>query len=127
MSESLRRMQAAGRRTTLSRAAMGLRVCHTLIAVTELAGLGYVWMSAVMRRRDGVLRASMAALAIEGIALVVGRGSCPLGPLQGRLGDSVPLFELVLPPRAAKAAVPVLCAMTVGGMVLVALRPPIES
>lgn len=106
---------------------MGLRVCHTLIAAVELSSLGYVWVSAVTRRRDGALRASLAALAVEGIALVVGRGNCPLGPLQGRLGDSVPLFELVLPPRAAKAAVPVLCAVTVGGMVLVALRPPIET
>jgi hypothetical protein len=103
---------------------MAFRVGHTLIAVTELAGLGYVWTCAVARRRDRFLGVSMAVLAIEAVGLVVGRGSCPLGPLQGRLGDSVPLFELVLPPRAAKAAVPVLCAVAVAGMVLVSVRPP---
>ena len=76
------------------------------------------------RHRDRWLRLSMAVLAVEGLALIVGRGNCPLGPLQGRLGDSTPLFELVLPPRAAKAAVPVLTAVAGAGMALVALRPP---
>ena len=57
---------------------------------------------------------------------MVGRGNCPFGPFQARLGDPVPLFELVLPPRAAKAAVPVLTVITLAGMVAVALRPPGE-
>jgi hypothetical protein len=42
-------------------------------------------------------------------------------PLQDRLGDPVPMFELVLPPRAAKAAIPVLAAVASVGLVL-ALR-----
>jgi hypothetical protein len=66
---------------------------------------------------------------IEGAALAVGRGKCPLGPLQAKLGDPVPLFELVLPPRGAKAAVPVLAAASVAGIALVpyARRPRILS
>jgi hypothetical protein len=43
-------------------------------------------------------------------------------PLQRRLGDPVPMFELVLPPRAAKAAVPVLAGVALAGCLL-ALRP----
>ena len=61
---------------------------------------------------------------MEGAGLVVGRGDCPLGPLQERLGDPVPLFQLVLPPRGAKAAVPALAAVTVGGLVMLAVRRP---
>ena len=56
------------------------------------------------------------------MALVIGRGNCPLGPLQSRAGDPVPLFELVLPPRAAKAAIPILAAVAVAGLALVAGR-----
>jgi hypothetical protein len=108
----------------LGRAATRFRVFHTVIAVIDLAALSYVWRCAIRRRRDNLLRVSMLALAIEGVALVVGRGNCPLGPLQRRLGDPVPLFELVLPPRAAKAAVPVLAAISVAGMGLAAARPP---
>jgi hypothetical protein len=58
------------------------------------------------------------------VALVIGRGNCPLGPFQARLGDPVPLFELVLPPRAAKAAVPVLAAVTAAGVAALVVLPP---
>jgi hypothetical protein len=98
-----------------------------MIAGIEIAALGHVWRCAVRRRRDNLLRISMLVLAIEGVALIVGRGNCPLGPLQRQLGDPEPLFELVLPQRAAKAAVPVLAAITVTGMSLVATRPPAPS
>jgi hypothetical protein len=54
---------------------------------------------------------------VQGIGVLVGRGNCPLGPIQRRLGDPIPFFELVLPPRAAKAAFPVLLAVTLGGIV----------
>ena len=63
-------------------------------------------------------------LLTEGAALVVGRGNCPLGPFQARLGDPVPLFELLLPKRAAKAAIPVLFIVAVSGLAAVVLRPP---
>ncbi|WP_069112708.1 hypothetical protein [Jiangella alba] len=106
----------------LPRRATALRLAHTGIAAAELAALGHVWACALTGRRDRWLAVSAGALAAEGLALVVGRGSCPLGPLQRRLGDPVPLFELVLPPRAAKAAVPVLTAAALAGLAVVAVR-----
>jgi len=102
--------------------AKALRAAHALLAVVELAGLGYVWVCAATGRRDRRLALAVGLLAAEGAALVVGRGSCPLGPLQERLGDPTPLFELVLPPRAAKAAVPVLAVVAVGGVAALAVR-----
>lgn len=95
-----------------------------LIAVVQLGSLVHVWRCALTRRRDRLLYVSVAALSIEGVGLLIGRGDCPLGPMQQRLGDPVPLFELVLPPRAAKAAVPVLAATAVGGLAVVAVRRP---
>ncbi len=68
----------------------------------------------------------MAFLSLEGMALVVGRGNCPFGPMQSRLGDPVPLFELVLPPRAAKAAIPLLVVVTAAGLLAVGIRGPRE-
>jgi len=35
----------------------------------------------------------------------------------------VPLFELVLPPRAARAAVPLLAGISVAGVAVVVARP----
>jgi hypothetical protein len=49
-------------------------------------------------------------------------GDCPLGPLGDRIGDDVPLFELVLSPRAAKLAIPTLGTVTAVGLGLLAAR-----
>jgi hypothetical protein len=42
--------------------------------------------------------------------------------LQERLGDPVPLFELVLSPRAAKQAVPTLGVIAAAGLALLVVR-----
>jgi hypothetical protein len=109
---------------TLSRPAKGYRVFHTAWSVVGLASLGYIWACALMRRRDRRLWASVAFLSIEGVGLIVGGGDCPMGPLQRQMGDPVPFFELVLPPRAAKAAVPILAGVSVGGFLALGLRRP---
>jgi hypothetical protein len=100
----------------LTGAALALRTVHVAVATVELAALGDLWFCALTNRRGKALWVAVAVLALEGVGLVVGRGDCPLGPLQERVGDPVPLFELVLPPRAAKAAVPVLASATFLGI-----------
>lgn len=98
------------------------RAGHGLIAVGFLASIGYVWWCALTRRRGRFLRPAIAALVGEGVVVGLNGGDCPLGPLGDRMGDPVPLFELVLPPRAAKQAVPVLGGVTATGIALVAAR-----
>jgi hypothetical protein len=109
---------------TLGRRARAFRVVHSVWSVFGMSSLGYVWVCAVTGRRDRALWASAAFLAVEGAALVVGRGNCPMGPLQAEWGDPVPFFELLLPPRAAKAAVPVLAGASVVGLAVVGVRRP---
>jgi hypothetical protein len=120
-----RRAAVTARRwADLDPAARAFRLAHGTIALIELGCLGYVWMCALTRRRDRLLAASLAVLLAQGVGLVIGRGNCPLGPLQLRLGDPAPLFELVLPPRAAKAAIPTLAAVTVAGLLVLVWRRP---
>ena len=107
--------------------AMGFRIAHIVWGIVELGALTHVWRSAWRRRRDRYLWASMTLLLVQGAALVVGRGNCPFGPFQRQLGDPVPMFELVLPPRAAKAAIPVLVVVAVAGLIAVILRPPVND
>lgn len=99
-----------------------LRLAHIAIALIGLTSVGYLWLCALTGRRDRFLAIACAALSLQGVAILVGRGNCPLGPVQGRLGDPTPCFELVLPKRAAKDAFPVLITMTVAGLALVAAR-----
>jgi hypothetical protein len=92
--------------------------------VAGLAGLEYIWACAGARRRDRLLAASIAFLSMEGVGLIIGGGDCPMGPFQEQLGDPVPFFELVLSPRAAKAAVPMLAGASTAGIFAIVLRPP---
>ena len=104
--------------------AKAFRVAHAAYSVVGLSTLGYIWACVATGRRDRWLGASVAFLLLEGGALVIGRGDCPFGPLQAKLGDPDPLFALVLPPRAAKAAVPVLAVATIAGILGLVIRGP---
>jgi hypothetical protein len=110
--------------STLPAPARAFRIVHAGWSIVGLSSLGYIWASALARRRDRTLMAAIIFLLVEGGALVVGRGNCPMGPRQAEWGDPVPFFELVLPPRAAKAAVPFLAFASITGLVAVALRRP---
>jgi hypothetical protein len=92
--------------------------------VAFLAAIAHVWWCAITGRRDRGLRVAVAALVTEGVVVAANHGDCPLGPLQARLGDPVPLFELVLSPDAARRAVPALGVVTAAGLGLLARRGP---
>ena len=102
--------------------ARSLRKLHNAIGAGELVCLGYVWFCALARRRDVWLRASIAVLIGEGVALVVAKG-CPLGGFQRRVGDEVPMFELWFGPRMAPFAIPGFTAIALVGAALLGLRP----
>jgi hypothetical protein len=86
-------------------------VLHNAIGAGELVCLGYVWFCALARRRDVWLRASIAVLTGEGVALVVAKG-CPL-----------PMFELWFGPRVAPFAIPAFTAIALVGAGLLGLWP----
>lgn len=94
---------------------------HLMWGALQLSALARVWASALGARRGGWFWPAAAFLGVQGAGLVAGRGDCPMTPVQRRLGDPVPMFELFLPPRAAKAAVPTLAAVAMVGLGL-ALR-----
>jgi hypothetical protein len=108
------------KRRELSIVALAFRAVHTLIAAGFLAAISYVWWCALTGRRDPALRISVVALVIEGVCVTANGGDCPLGPLQQRVGDPVPLFELVLPPDAARRAVPCLGGVAAVGILALA-------
>ena len=109
--------------TTLTPAALAFRVGHGAIAVAFLGAIAHVWWCALTGRRDRALRAAVVALVGEGTFVAANHGDCPLGPLQERLGDPVPLFELVLSPAAARRAIPALGLVAAAGLLLLARRP----
>lgn len=111
----------------LSRAALAFRAFHAAIAIEQLLAIAYVWWCALSERRDRLLCISAASLIGEGVLVAANHGDCPLGGLQERIGDPVPLFELVLSPRAAKRAVPTLGAISAAGLALLVARGRSEA
>lgn len=109
-------------REGLPAAVIAWRTAHALVAIGFLASIAYVWWCALTDRRGPLLRPAVSALAAEGLLVAANRGDCPLGAVGDRIGDPVPLFELALPARAARLAVPVLGAVTAGGVALLAIR-----
>jgi hypothetical protein len=106
----------------LSRAALAFRAAHAAIAVEMLLAIAYVWWCALSGHRGRLLHVAAASLIGEGVLVSANGGDCPLGGLQRRVGDPVPLFELVLSPRAAKRAVPTLGAITAAGLALLVVH-----
>jgi hypothetical protein len=106
----------------LSPAALALRAAHAGISIAFLSAIVYVWWCGLTHRRGPLLRGAVTALTLEGVAVTANRGDCPLAFVQERVGDPVPLFELVLTPRAAKLAVPTLGTVAAAGIALVTLR-----
>lgn len=113
---------AGSSQTRMTPAVLVWRAGHGLIAIGFLVSIGYVWWCALTGRRGRWLRPAIGALIGEGVLVVNNGGDCPLGPLGDRLGDPVPLFELVLSPRVARRAVPALGAVTAAGLGLLAAR-----
>jgi hypothetical protein len=107
----------------LGRPARRLRVLHTAVGLAEMLCLSYLWSCALRRRRTRLLRLSVGVLAAEGLALVTWDG-CPLGALQRRAGDDVPMFELWFGTRLARFAVPTFGAVAVAGAAVALARPP---
>jgi hypothetical protein len=111
---------------SLSPAALAFRVVHGVITASFLSCIAYVWWCVLTGRRDRLLGYIVGALVSEGACVAANGGDCPLGPIQDRLEDPVPFFELVLrSPRAAKLAVPVLGGVAAVGIVLLAHRGPL--
>jgi hypothetical protein len=106
----------------LSPAARAFRAVHGAIAITFLGAIAYIWWCALTGRRDRRLRLAVGALLAEGACVGANHGDCPLGPLQARSGDPIPLFELVLSPTAARRAVPTLGLVTAAGLLLLVGR-----
>ena len=117
----------SGRVRKLLRAALAFWAFHAVITVEMLLAIAYVWWCALSGRRDRLLHVAAASLIGEGVLVAANHGDCPLGGLQERLGDPIPLFELVLSARAAKRAVPTLGAITAAGLVLLAVRGPRDA
>jgi hypothetical protein len=95
-----------------------VRLMHGAITAFFTSCILYVYYAALRRKRGPILYGAIGALVVEGGVVMANGGDCPLGGVHRRYGDDRAFFELLMPQRAAKIAVPVLGAVAVLGIVL---------
>jgi hypothetical protein len=103
---------------------VAVRGVHSLFTLFFLSCLAYVYYAALARKRNRLLAAATGALLIEGAVVRANGGDCPLGAIHHRYGDEKTFFELFVPPRLAKRAVPFFTVVTAVGLALAIARPP---
>ena len=102
--------------------AIAARVVHGTITAFFVTCLYRLWRAAITgkRRREGWIAAAL--VSAEGAIVYANGGTCPMGPLHHRLGDDKAFFELIMPQRMARHAVPALGAFAAAGMAILAAR-----
>lgn len=96
-----------------------VRSVHTLVALLMFASMAVVYYSAISETYGTSLYLASVALLIEGIAITLNKGDCPLSYLQRKYGDDKTFFELFMPKRIAKQMFRVnFVVITIGYMLL---------
>jgi len=69
-----------------SKKIFAIKFVHSVIFIFMVACLGYILYCAITRRYDWTLLVALAAIFIEGLALLLNRWRCPLTTLAERYG-----------------------------------------
>lgn len=100
-----------------------LRIIHTAFALYFITCVLIIYGTAFTLRINIVFWIALLSLIVEGfLVFILNKGHCPLAPLQRKLKDPVPFFNLFLPDRLAKKAVPFFTLLTFLGVALIAVR-----
>lgn len=103
---------------------ISLRIFHGILTVYFALCLLYLYAVGLTGSVDRTLFAiAVLSLAMEGIAVfALNKGDCPLIHVQRKIGDDKPFFELLLPPRLAKQAIPVFALLTIVAILIILIR-----
>lgn len=103
---------------------ISLRIFHGILTVYFTLCLLYLYTVGLTGNVNNVLFTfAVLSLAIEGVAVfALNAGNCPLIHIQRRIGDEKPFFELLLPSRLAKQAIPAFALLTIVAILIILFR-----
>ncbi len=100
-----------------------LRIIHTTFAIYFIGCITYIYFCAITIRFNLLLYVSLFSILIEGVLVfILNKGHCPLAPIQRKLNDPVPFFNLFLPDYLAKKAIPFFSLVAFLGISLLVVR-----
>jgi hypothetical protein len=95
-----------------------VRAVHGLITLFFLSCIGTVYYAGITHQASVWAFLAAAFLVLEGSIVTFNHGNCPLGAIHHKVGDDKTFFEIFLPERLAKRAVPVLGVVAAIGIIL---------
>ncbi len=100
-----------------------LRIIHGLFALYFLFCLAYLYYASIFSQINIILLIAVISLGLEGfVVFILNKGDCPLIHIQRRIGDNTPFFNLILPAKLAKQAVPILTKLALAGFMILIMR-----
>ena len=92
---------------------LAIRIIHGVFTLYFIACLVYLYYAAITSTYDIFLAVAFVSLAIEGFAVyILNDGNCPLLHIHKAVGDEKTFFELFLPKRFARKAMPMFARLT---------------
>jgi len=95
-----------------------IRLVHGLISLFFLGCIAGIYYSGITNSPSVWAYLAVTALLVEGLVVFANHGTCPLGKVHHKYGDDKTFFELFLPKRLAKRAIPFFSVVTLVGVVL---------
>jgi hypothetical protein len=100
-----------------------VKTLHTAIWAIMVAAICCILYAGLSGAVTTVTYISVGLMVFEGVALVVGRGSCPLTPIARQYSDSQKAnFDIYLPEWVARHNKTIFGTLLVIGLVLLAFR-----
>lgn len=90
-----------------------VRFIHFLVTMYFLVCLFVLLFSVVTNSRSLILYLSIISLLLEGLIIFLNKGICPLGFFHHKAGDTKTFFELLMPAKAARLAVPFFAVLSI--------------
>jgi hypothetical protein len=108
----------------LPKHALALRIFHGFLTFYFTLCLVYLYIVGLTGGVNRVLFIlAVLSLAVEGVAIFAfNAGNCPLIHVQRKIGDEKPFFELLLPPKLAKQAIPAFALLTIVAVLVILFR-----
>lgn len=100
-----------------------LRSVHAAFAIYFIICVFCIFYSAITLQINFLLKLALISLFVEGLLVfILNKGHYPLAPLQRKLNDPIPFFNLFLPDYLAKKAIPFFTGLTFLGLIILAVR-----
>lgn len=100
-----------------------VKALHTIIWAIMVAAICCILYAGLSGKVTSITYVSMGLMAFEGLALLAGRGSCPLTPIARHYSDSAKdNFDIYLPEWLARHNKTIFGALLAIGLVLLAFR-----